>query len=74
VKRLTTHTDKSVSQLARQVVSSWKNHFEEKLSRPSLDVRCDHVTTESRETVRKHIRDALLKDCQHAASVSCNVE
>jgi len=70
VKRLTTHSDKSVSQLARRVVSSWKNHFEEKLSKPSLDVRCDHATTESRETVRKHIRAALMTDSEHESTVS----
>jgi len=73
VKRLTTHTDKTISQLARRVVSSWKNHFEEKLSRPSLDVRCDHATTESRDTVRKHVHSALVNNSQRDASVGCHV-
>jgi len=59
VKHLTSHANKSVSQLARRVISSWKNHFEEKLSRPSLDVRCDHMTTASRATARRHIAAAL---------------
>jgi len=71
VKRLTSHTDKSVSQLARRVLSSWKNHFEEKLAKPSLDVRCDHETTASRETVRKHIANALMIDCQQESLVCC---
>ena len=72
VKRLTQHSDKAVCQLARQVISSWKNHFEEKLSRPALDVRCDHATTESRQTVRKHIGTALLIDNELEQSlVSC---
>lgn len=73
VKRLTSHSNKSVSQLARCVISSWKNHFEEKLSKPSLDVRCDHATTESRTTVRKHITAALLADSEHESSSICSV-
>jgi len=79
VKQLTSHGDKNVSQLARRVISSWKNHFEEKQSKPSLDVRCDHATTESRTTVRRHITAALLADSEDelAASVChstlCNI-
>jgi len=70
-KRLTSHDDKSVSRLARRVVSLWKNHFKEKLSKLSLDVRCDHATTESRETVRKHMSTALMTDHEHESLVCC---
>jgi hypothetical protein len=62
VKRLATHADEKVSQLAKQVIQNWKSHFEAKLSRPTLDVQCDRKTESVRHTARKHIASALMTD------------
>ncbi|ELU07490.1 hypothetical protein CAPTEDRAFT_4346 [Capitella teleta] len=59
IKRLTKHDDEAVATLAAEIVKEWKQHFQEKLNRPLIEVRCDKKTEELRSTARRHLRKAL---------------
>jgi hypothetical protein len=59
VNRLTKHADKEVAAAAGQLVNKWKTHFQEKLDRPMIEVKCDKKTEELRKNARKMITAAL---------------
>ena len=59
MNRLTKHTDSEVAEAARQLVDKWTKHFQQKLDRPMIEVKCDKKTEELRKNARKMIGAAL---------------
>ncbi|ESN99635.1 hypothetical protein HELRODRAFT_176805 [Helobdella robusta] len=62
VKSLTNHKDQKISSLASEILKSWQQFYAEKLSKPLIDVKCDHKTMFSRNIARKHLTNALKSD------------
>jgi len=56
---LTKHKDRDVAELSKKIVKKWLTHYEAKLKRPLIDVKCDNVTEKVRSAGRKHLAKAL---------------
>ena len=59
MNRLTKHADREVADKAQELVNKWKEHFQQKLDRPMIEVKCDKKTEELRKSARKMIGAAL---------------
>ncbi|XP_068095103.1 transcription elongation factor A N-terminal and central domain-containing protein 2 [Hyperolius riggenbachi] len=62
VKRLQTHSDKEVADLAQEVHSQWETFLQEKRCKPTIEVRCDAVTERLRKNARRMLCEALEKE------------
>lgn len=59
VRKLTKHKDRDVAEFSTKIVKKWLSHYEAKLSRPLIDVKCDNETEKVRSAGRKHLAKAL---------------
>lgn len=59
INKLTKHSDEVVRSTATEVVKQWKTHFEQKLDKPKIEVKCDIKTEKLRKTGRKMLAAEL---------------
>ena len=71
MNKLTKHSDPQVQNLASKLVKEWKTHFEEKLDRPMIEVRCDKQTEKLRKTGCKLLAGALSLNV--STSIYCHL-
>ncbi|XP_041359912.1 transcription elongation factor A N-terminal and central domain-containing protein 2-like [Gigantopelta aegis] len=65
VNKYRKHTDNEISTLARRVYVKWKNHFQDHLDRPKIEVKCDAKTEKMRAAGKRFLSDALSLELTH---------
>lgn len=73
VNRLTKHSEAEVVECAQNLVKKWKDHFQQKLDRPMIEVKCDKKTEELRRSGRKMIASTLELPVRYCLLDYCNL-
>ncbi|XP_041507835.1 transcription elongation factor A N-terminal and central domain-containing protein 2 [Microtus oregoni] len=65
VNKMCKHSDPEVASLAKEVHTEWKTFFEERVDRPSIEVRSDPKTESFRKNAQKLLSNALELEMDH---------
>ncbi|XP_075803217.1 transcription elongation factor A N-terminal and central domain-containing protein 2 [Microtus pennsylvanicus] len=65
VNKMRKHSDPEVASLAKEVHTEWKTFFEERVDRPSIEVRSDPKTESFRKNAQKLLSNALELEMDH---------